>query len=133
MTCDTVRPLLDGYLDNELPASEVAAVRAHLDECATCRQRLDALRATGVALRQHAPALMAPDLLRNRVSAALRAAQAGDASRPAARKRRTFWLGQLAAGIAIAVASSLLTRMALRQPSMGPDVAVDDIVTRHVR
>ena len=133
MTCEEVRPMLSTYLDNELAAAHATAVRAHLDECAACRQVLDAMRATGVTLRQHARGLTAPDLLRNRVNAALRAARAGDVARPAARRRGTFWLVQLAAGIVIAVGSSVVTRIALRQQSIESDLAVHDVVASHVR
>lgn len=130
MTCDSARTMLSGYLDNELLASEAMAVSSHLETCAACRQDYDALRPIGTAMRHHLPMLTAPDLLRSRVGAALRTAHAG---RPAGRRRRAFWLRQIAAGLVIAVASSAVTRAVLRRAPSDSGIAVRDVVARHVR
>ena len=45
MTCDTIRPRLDDYLDRTLPPDAAREVEAHLATCASCRQEVEALRA----------------------------------------------------------------------------------------
>ena len=42
--CATVAPLLDAYLDGELPPAEHETVEAHLATCARCRAEADAIR-----------------------------------------------------------------------------------------
>ncbi len=44
MTCEPMAPLLDDFLDGNLPAAERAQVEAHLATCPTCRAEVDALR-----------------------------------------------------------------------------------------
>jgi anti-sigma factor RsiW len=125
--------MLSGYLDNELTVAEASAVARHCEGCAACRAEYDALGAARAAVRDHLPALTAPDLLRSRVTAALQGAQARDAILVAAPSRRTFWLRQIAAGLVIAVASSAVTRTVLHQSPRDSDVAVSDVVASHVR
>lgn len=45
MTCDTMRPRLDEYLDGTLPPDVVRDVDAHLATCADCQREVEALRA----------------------------------------------------------------------------------------
>ena len=54
------------FLDNELDASDVASVRAHLDECAPCLHSYD-LQRTVKALVARSCIEHAPDALRQRV------------------------------------------------------------------
>jgi multiple sugar transport system substrate-binding protein len=42
LTCDQVDGLLDGILDNSLPAEQAIAVKAHLATCPGCQQQLEA-------------------------------------------------------------------------------------------
>jgi anti-sigma factor RsiW len=42
--CTTIAPLLDAYLDGELPPAEHETVDAHLATCANCRAEADAIR-----------------------------------------------------------------------------------------
>ncbi len=46
---------LSAYLDGELPPDEMAEVRRHLDDCQTCQEELDSLRATKHLLGRMAP------------------------------------------------------------------------------
>jgi hypothetical protein len=39
-TCKDIKPFLDAYHDQELPAAEAARVKAHLEQCAACSTRL---------------------------------------------------------------------------------------------
>lgn len=45
MTCETIRDLLDEYVDRTLDARERAEITAHLDGCEACRAEEQALRA----------------------------------------------------------------------------------------
>ena len=47
MECKEVLPLLMGFLDGELDGKDLAAVRAHLDGCASCRNEEAAYRRLG--------------------------------------------------------------------------------------
>ncbi|MFP6581457.1 MAG: zf-HC2 domain-containing protein [Candidatus Hydrogenedentota bacterium] len=40
-TCDEIRDLMSGYLDDELSDAQTQIMQAHLDGCAVCRQELD--------------------------------------------------------------------------------------------
>ena len=44
MSCDTFKPLLMGYLDEELTALEAVRVEQHLEECHDCTAELDDFR-----------------------------------------------------------------------------------------
>ncbi len=44
MSCDTFKPLLMGYLDEELTALEAARVGQHLQECHECTTDLEDFR-----------------------------------------------------------------------------------------
>jgi anti-sigma factor RsiW len=131
MTCESARALLGGYLDNELPPSEASAVASHLETCTACRLQYAALEAVGPVMRHHLPRVTAPDLLRSRVTAALRSTE-HDQTRSAGRRRR-FWIRQIAAGLVIAVASSAVTLFVLRQSPRDSNTAVHDLVSSHVR
>ena len=43
MNCDEIAELLDGYVDDELPPDQRAAVEAHLAGCGACRTQCDDL------------------------------------------------------------------------------------------
>jgi anti-sigma factor RsiW len=87
MKCDEVRPLLDAYVDAELPAAEREALRAHLVGCAECGPEAAAIVHLGNEIRQRAPAYRAPASLRAQIRAELRRETA---SAPTA--RGTGWL-----------------------------------------
>jgi anti-sigma factor RsiW len=133
MTCDTVRSLLSGYVDDALTPAETSAVARHCENCAACRTEHEALRVVRATLRDHLPALVAPDLLRRRIATALRHGEQRDAIPGAAASRNMVWLRQIAAALVVAVVSSAATRAVLRQSAGTPDVAVHDIVAVHVR
>lgn len=46
VACRELVELVTEYLEGALPAEEVAAIEAHLDECPGCRAYLDQMRAT---------------------------------------------------------------------------------------
>jgi hypothetical protein len=51
--------LLPGYIDNSLPEADLAAVRAHLETCASCRAYQADLQST-LSMLQHMPLVPAP-------------------------------------------------------------------------
>ncbi len=59
------------YLDKELCADELVQFRAHLGECVTCRQELEAEEELTRLLARSRPLYSAPDSLRNRVLRAI--------------------------------------------------------------
>lgn len=50
VACNELVELLTEYLEGALPAGEVAAVQAHLQDCDLCQTHLDQLRTTITAL-----------------------------------------------------------------------------------
>lgn len=67
VACRELVELVTEYLEGALPAEEVAAIEAHLDECPGCRAYLDQMRATiavlGTVTVQTLPDRIVDDLL----------------------------------------------------------------------
>src|ERR1700687_2999725 len=74
MNCRDIDRLIDAYGDNELGSTEAAEVRAHLDACPACRQRVTARASLGRLIRR-VPYYAAPSHLRVAVAATRRAAR----------------------------------------------------------
>jgi mycothiol system anti-sigma-R factor len=100
MRCEEIRPRLDAYVDGEIVEAERALLRDHLAECPECGPEAAALARLRGGIRRAAPVYRAPEALRSRIRAALRAEAA--ASAPAARAV-LGWLAY-AASILLAVA-----------------------------
>src|SRR5215470_5821418 len=79
MQCDEARPLLEVYVDAELPAVERAALREHLADCAQCGPEAAALERLRDEIRRAAPAYRAPAALRAQIGADLRREASGGA------------------------------------------------------
>lgn len=113
---------LSAYVDDELSASERAAVDAHLRECAGCRADLEAMRRlvayAGTVSRHDAPPPRRVwDGIRARIeagSAANVASAAGAARRASAPRRFSFSVAQLAAAAALLMALSGATAWFVR-------------------
>jgi anti-sigma factor RsiW len=67
-SCRDLEPLLAAYVDGEAPACDRDKVRAHVEACPCCRDRLTGERAAREALRAHRGGLRpsAPDALKAR-------------------------------------------------------------------
>jgi len=127
MRCETNLRLLDAYVDAELEASEVAAVDAHLRDCAACREQQLAVRALRAAVRSNADYHRAPASLRRAVLEQIAPREAG----PLARSARPRWLTQaLAAGVVAAAASAITFQLAV--PS-AYELAAADAISSHTR
>ncbi|WHZ11676.1 MAG: hypothetical protein OJF60_002115 [Burkholderiaceae bacterium] len=143
MDCDEARDLLDAYADNALGLGEAARLNHHLQDCATCRAELDAIRDLGHALRAQAPYHRAPDALRRRVLAGLPQGAAAASPRPAQPGGRTVGRGvrawaspanvaNLAMGMIAACALVLAAVLWLQRPT-AQGLLAQQIVASHVR
>ncbi len=121
-TCLAYDEDLSGLIDGELGEEREAEVRAHLDGCAHCRERLEALRGVDTALRSVAAPAVPSDLrarlaqrLSSRGPAFARLRSAAHAASPRLRRaksipRRPRWL---AAGVGLAAAAALALYLAV--------------------
>jgi len=101
---------LDAIADVEeglAPRADEQAARAHLDECAQCRQRLAQLRTTR-ALLTTLPAEAMPAAVVTRVDQALSAAADNSPTIVPMARRNRFWNTPAIAGVAAAVAILVL-------------------------
>lgn len=103
-TQEAISRLLDGALD----AAEEAAVRAHMENCAACRELYGALSAFSAALREEQ--VEPPETLRENVMAALRREQL--------RKRNLRWRRALVSAAAVA---ALVLGLRLALPGLGSE------------
>ena len=70
-SCDYLNVDLLRYLDNDLSEQEVKYLRAHLDTCVYCQDRLQRERALSRFLHESRPLYSAPAELRSQISAAI--------------------------------------------------------------
>ena len=128
MRCDEIRPRLHAYVDGETAEPERVLVREHLAECPECGPEAAALERLSDGIRQAAPVYRAPEALRARIRAALRAE--ATASAPVARPARG-WLAYAAAILlAVAVGSGgTLLITGERQE----DAAANQLIDSHLR
>jgi len=129
MRCEEVGAVLDAFHDQELSPAERAAVQSHLDECAQCRTKYETLARTSQLVKEGAVRYPAPDVLKARIRGALLQQEADDRA-PAGGGLPWFWL--VAAGLAIAVASSGATLGLLRRGSESAATA-DQVLASHLR
>jgi anti-sigma factor RsiW len=83
MTCDDVKPLLDGRMDDEIDPVQRQAIDTHLETCSSCAMDLEKLASVRYAVRGEMPYYRAPAELKNQVRFALRGAEYLDRPRPA--------------------------------------------------
>ena len=94
MKCRGVRDRLSEYVDGELPDPQQAAIAAHLEVCARCREEAEGFRRAGEALRTLSAVEVAPDLT-------------GDLHRRLATSaRRRFRLAWIGVGVAAAAGAA---------------------------
>jgi anti-sigma factor RsiW len=72
MQCEEARPLIDAYVDQELPEAERAALREHLAGCAECGPEAAAIDRLRGEIRRSAPVYRAPPGLQRQIRSALR-------------------------------------------------------------
>lgn len=130
MMCADARLLLHAYLDDELDAANSAAVAQHMQDCAACTARYGTYATLHKALAQPSLYRRAPDALRQRWSQA-RPAVTVPSSPP---RRRAPLAYAMAAGFAGALLiTSPAWFHAWRQPALGDDQVVAEVISGHVR
>jgi len=123
VSCPEVDRVIDAYTDDELGSDEAAGVRAHLDVCPACRQRVAARASLGRLIRR-VPYYTAPDRLRVAVATARRPA------------RVSPQLLALAATVLLAVSlggGAVIRTVRARQAAAATTAVVQDVVAGHVR
>lgn len=132
MGCAECRDLLNALVDGELPADEAAGVRAHLANCADCAEEHATLAATSRRIQGSLMRHPAPDVLKARIRSMLSEPDAFSPVAEAPASGRPRWTILLAAGLAVAAASSALTYGALGRgaPANGITTALLD---SHIR
>jgi anti-sigma factor RsiW len=128
MRCHDCRELLSSLLDLELSPDEASTVREHLAQCPDCSRRYAALEATSALLQRDLVRHIAPDVLKARIRRAL--AEPDRHLAPPESPRR--WLRLAAAGLVIAVASSVATYGTVRERATVRAVR-NDILASHLR
>ena len=127
MNCDQYRDTLGARLDAELEPDEERDIDRHVATCASCAREYATLRDTQRLLSENLMRYSAPDVLKARIRGAI-----VEAAAPHVAVRTVpSWWRQLAAGIAIAAASSAVTMAAVnRSSSANP---TDEVLASHVR
>jgi len=119
---------LDAYLDGELAAGDARELEAHLAQCAECARFRDGRLELRAAIAAGVPAFQAPDLLRQRVRAALKTA--APARAPYRLGFRSVWR-PLAVAASLAVVAFGSWTLSLRHAA--GEALADDVLSSHVR
>jgi anti-sigma factor (TIGR02949 family) len=133
MRCTDCREALNALLDDQLTADRAAAVRDHLAGCADCAREYDTLMAISNSLKEGLVRYTAPAQLEDRIRQSI-ARDEVDLERPVSRlfEASGRWTSLVAAGLAIAIASSTLTFLIAQRRATTGAVA-NQIVASHVR
>jgi anti-sigma factor RsiW len=128
MNCS--RPLIEGYIDEELDLETNAEVKEHIAGCAECSAAYAQLRDQQAAIRSLAPYYSAPADLRESVQGALRKAAAEDARTADLSSR--WRLLAIAASLFLAVSLAWnFTHLQSHTPER--EILADNILSSHVR
>jgi anti-sigma factor RsiW len=114
VSCPEFEPLLDAYLDGELPVPEVLKTESHLSECEKCRARYESLQGLRVEIKAARLAYSPPASLRSKVQKA--AARSGET------RRSWFWGAGMAAAAAGLAALLLVPRVWVEPERVGQEV-----------
>ena len=108
--CDDLNVDLLRYLENDLSEQEFRYLRAHLDTCVYCQDRLQRERALSRFLNQSRPLYSAPAELRSQISAAIEEYAARGQSRSDSwwRASRLILSWKMLVPAAVAIALSLM-------------------------
>jgi len=130
MLCDTCQDSLEARLDGELPPEEAREIDRHLAACPACARQFATLGETRRLVSENAMRYTAPDVLKARVRSAV--ARIGSPPVAAGTGNRFRWWREVAAGLAIAIASSGITFAAANR-SAARNSAADELLASHVR
>jgi len=123
VNCPEVDGVIDAYTDNELGSDEAAGVRAHLDVCQACRQRVAARASLGRLIRR-VPYYTAPDRVRVAVATARRPARVSP--------QRLAWAATVLLAVSLGSGAVIRTVRA-RQAAAATTAVAQDVVAGHVR
>ena len=123
MNCPDVDRVIDAYTDEELGPAEAAEVRAHLDVCPACRQRVTARQSLGRLIRR-VPYYTAPDRLRVAVATARRPARVSP--------QLLAWAATVTLVVSLGSGAVIRTVRA-RQAAAATTAVAQDVVASHVR
>lgn len=123
MNCPDVDRVIDAYTDGELASAEAADVRAHLDGCPACRQRV-AARASLSRLIGRVPYYTASDRLRVAVATTRRPSRVSP--------RMLAWAAMVTVTVSLGIlAGDSIVRS--RQATAATETLAQDVVAGHVR
>jgi anti-sigma factor RsiW len=121
--CPDLDGVIDGYSDDELGAAEAAEVRAHLDVCPACRERVAARASLGRLIRR-VPYYSAPDRLRVAVATTRRPARISP--------QILAWAATVTLTVSLGGGAAIRT-MRARQTNAATETMAQDVVAGHVR
>jgi anti-sigma factor RsiW len=123
VNCPEVDRVIDAYTDDELGAAEAAGVRAHLDVCPACRDRV-AARASLSRLIRRVPYYSAPDRLRVAVATTRQPARFPP--------RMLAWAAMVAVAVSLG-SVALIRAVRARQTTAATATMAQDVVAGHVQ
>lgn len=135
--CGHWEPLLDAFSDGELDAAHALACEEHVQSCAACAARLQAIQTTRGRLSAPGLRYATPPALRARIGAALAAERAGSGrpARAGGRDRAGWigWLGRWSIVPSAALLAASLVVMTVATPWRGAPGLEASLVENHVR
>jgi anti-sigma factor RsiW len=123
VNCPDVDRVIDAYTDDELGPAEAAEVRAHLDVCPACRQRVTAQQSVGRLIRR-APYYTAPDRLRVAVATARRPGRVSP--------QLLAWAAMVTLAASLG-SGAVIRTVGARQAAADTTSVAQDVVAGHVR
>ena len=132
MACELTHTNLHGYIDGELDAARAAEFERHLETCRECNAGLASMESLRSALQHSGLYERAPESLRHKVRAGIKAASAAETS---ARVTVPAW-GWLAVAAAILLVASVSWFAFPSRFGLNPapaEVTAAEIVDAHVR
>ncbi|MBB5193406.1 anti-sigma factor RsiW [Silvimonas terrae] len=133
MNHDDIQTRLSALIDDELPAAEADTLRAHLNDCAECREAYTAMLALGTWVQRDAMTPL-PPVLAAQLSASLGPTAPAAPARPvrqSAPVRGWFWPSLTGLGGVLAGAALMFAVLPLLQPSS--DLLSQDLLAGHIR
>ncbi len=122
MKCPDIDHVLDAYCDDELGPSDAADVRAHLDGCPACGERV-AARVALARLVRRAPYYTAPNRLKVAVASAHR--------RPRVSSTWLAWAAMITLAVSLG-GGALIRTVRARQVSAATATTAQEVVASHV-
>jgi anti-sigma factor RsiW len=130
MNCTAVERCVDGLIDQEVDSSTRIAVEAHVDGCASCKERVDFANWMKTRIREDGR-VAAPEALRARVQEALSA----EAHGPRFARLDAHWISTAAVAAIALVVFGVGGTMRLNGPQVAARLAplFEDVVRAHTR